>query len=573
MPLTRLLCLAGAALALACGDAPPPAPPVASPEDLAAHSAEFERGIVEVTDGVHVAIGFGLANSILIEGDGGVIVVDTMESIEAGREVREAFRQISPDPVRAIVYTHNHTDHVFGSPAFADPGEPPPAVFAHETTEYYIDRIVNVIRPAIYQRSMRMFGNYLPEEYVLNAGIGPFLATGHGGGTLGLLRPTNTFADRLEVEVAGVKMVLVHAPGETNDQIFVWLPEKRVLLPGDNFYRAFPNLYTIRGTLYRDVLQWVASLDAMRALRPAHLVPSHTRPLQGELEIYAALTDYRDAIQYVHDQTIRGINRGLTPDELASTIELPPHLAKSPYLQPFYGTVEWSVRAIFEGYLGWFDGRAAHLSPLAPAEKAERLATLAREGRSLPEAAKTALAGGDLRWAAELADSWTLLEPGNEEAQRTLAGALRGLGERHPSANGRHYYLTQALEAEGAVVVAQPDPSTFPVELVHSFPISGILRSMSVQLDPLKSADVDTVVGFRFPDVGEAYTMHVRRGVAEVQPVFPADPDLAVTVDSSVWKDLLTGRRNPALTLASSDVQVDGGTLDLVAFLRLFTPE
>jgi alkyl sulfatase BDS1-like metallo-beta-lactamase superfamily hydrolase len=512
---TRLLCLAGAALALACSDAPPPpAPPVSSPEDLAAHSAEFERGVVEVTDGVHVAIGFGLANSILIEGDDGVIVVDTMESIEAGREVREAFREITPDPVRAIVFTHNHTDHVFGSPAFADPGEPPPAVFAHETTEYYIDRIVNVIRPAIYQRSMRMFGNYLPEEYVLNAGIGPFLATGHGGGTLGLLRPTDTFSDRLEVEVAGVRMVLVHAPGETNDQLFVWLPDKRVLLPGDNFYRSFPNLYTIRG-----------------------------------------------------------INRGLTPDELAAAIALPPHLATSPFLQPFYGTVEWSVRAIFDGYLGWFDGRAAHLSPLAPTEKAERMAALAQEGRSLPEAAKAALAAGDLRWAAELADSWTVLEPESEEARLALAGALRGLGGRHPSANGRHYYLTQALEAEGAVEVAQPDPTTFPQELVYSFPISGILRSMSVQLDPHESADVDTVVGFRFPDVDEAYTMHVRRGVAEVQPVFPADPDLTVTVDSRVWKDLLTGRRNAALTLASSEVAVEGSTLDLVAFLRLFAPD
>lgn len=571
MTANRLVCMAGAALALACGE--PPAPPVVSPEDLAAHTAEFERGVVEVTDGVHVAIGFGLANSILIEGDDGVIIVDTMESIEAGREVREAFRAITPKPVRAIVYTHNHTDHVFGSPAFADPGEPAPPVFAHETTEYYIDRIVNVIRPAIYQRSMRMFGNYLPEGAVLNAGIGPFLATGHGGGTLGLLRPTDTFSDRLEVEVAGVKLVLVHAPGETNDQLFVWLPEKRVLLPGDNFYRAFPNLYTIRGTLYRDVLQWVASLDAMRALRPAHLVPSHTRPLRGEQEIHAVLTDYRDAIQYVHDQTVRGINRGLTPDELASTISLPAHLAESPYLQPFYGTVEWSVRAVFDGYLGWFDGRAAHLSPLPPAEKARRMAALAGSGGSLPEAARAALAEGDLLWAAELADHWITLEPGSDEARRTLAAALRGLGERHPSANGRHYYLTQALEAEGAVEVAQPDSSTFPAELIHSFPLSGVLRSMSVALDPVKSADVDTVVGLRFPDVEEAWTLHVRRGVAEIQPVFPAAPDLTVTVDSRVWKDLLTGRRNAALTLASSEVQVEGGTLDLAAFLRLFAQD
>jgi alkyl sulfatase BDS1-like metallo-beta-lactamase superfamily hydrolase len=570
MPKIRALLAAPAALVcLACGEAPPPEP-YDAPAALAAHSAEFEKGIVRVTDGVHVAIGFGLANSILIEGDDGVIVVDTMESLETGRAVREAFREITPKPVRAIVFTHNHTDHVFGSPAFAEPGAPTPAVYAHETTSTYIDRIVNVIRPAIYRRSMRMFGNYLAPEAVLNAGIGPMLATGHGGGTLGLLRPTHSVEDRLELEIAGVRLVLVHAPGETNDQIFVWLPEQRVLLPGDNFYRAFPNLYTIRGTLYRDVLQWVASLDAMRALRPEHLVPSHTRPLSGAEEIHAVLTDYRDAIQFVHDQTVRSINRGLTPDEIVEAVKLPPHLAASPYLQEFYGTVEWSVRSIFDGYLGWFDGNAAHLSPLPPRERAERVAALAAQGTPLPAAARAALDAGDLRWAAELADHLVELEPENGEARELLAAALHALGEGHPSANGRHYYLTQALEARGDVEIREPDPQQFPAELVHGFPISGILRSMAVALDPQRSADVDTLVGFRFPDVGEAWTLHVRRGVAEVQPSFPEDPDIAVTVDSNLWKDLLTGRRNAALALASGDVAVEGGRLDLVAFLRLF---
>jgi alkyl sulfatase BDS1-like metallo-beta-lactamase superfamily hydrolase len=557
---------------LACGDAPTPAAPVDTEGALAAHSAEFERGVIEVTDGVHVAVGFALANSIMLEGDDGIVVVDTTESLETGRQVREAFRAITPKPVRAIVYTHNHTDHVFGSPAFADAGEPAPAVYAHATTEAYIDRIVNVIRPAIYRRSMRMFGALLPQQLKLNAGIGPFLATGgHGGGTLGLLRPTHTFQDTLDVEVAGVRLQLVHAPGETNDQLFVWLPERDTLLPGDNFYRAFPNLYTIRGTLYRDVLDWVDSLDAMRALAPEHLVPSHTRPLSGAAHIDAQLTAYRDAIQYVHDQTIRGINRGLTPDQLVEAVVLPPHLATNPWLQEFYGTVEWSVRAIFTGYLGWFDGNAAHLSPLPPAQRAERMAALAGEGTSLASAAAAALDVGDLRWAAELADLHLTLEPADAVTRATLSAALRGLGEAHPSANGRNYYLSQALEATRELEIGEPAPDSFPAELIHSFPLAGIMRSMTVNLDAAASADVDQVVGFRFPDVGEEWMLHVRRGVAELQPRFPAAPDIAVTVNSDVWKDLLTGRRNAALTLASDDVDVEGGAFGLIRFLQLFT--
>jgi alkyl sulfatase BDS1-like metallo-beta-lactamase superfamily hydrolase len=554
-----------------CGPAEEP-PSFEAPPSLAEHSAEFERAVLEVTDGVHVAVGFALANSILLEGDDGVVVVDTTESLETGREVKAAFDAVTTKPVRAIVYTHNHTDHVFGARAFAEGSEPPP-VYAHETTSSYIDRIVNVIRPAIYRRSMRMFGNYLPEGEVLNAGIGPYLAAGHGGGRFALLRPTHTFSDRLAVEVAGLKLELVHAPGETNDQIFVWLPEKRVLLPGDNFYKAFPNLYTIRGTLYRDVLQWVASLDRMRALRPEHLVPSHTRPISGAERVQAALTDYRDAIQFVHDQTIRAINRGLTPDEIVAELRLPEHLARSPYLQEFYGTVEWSVRSVFAGYLGWFDGNAAHLSPLPPRERAARMAALAGEGTSLAEAAARALESGDLRWAAELADHQLELDPADGEARRLLSTALRGLGEQHPSANGRHYYLTQALEVAGSVEIAEPDPASLPEDLLRGLPVGGFVRAMPVHLDPSASASVDTVVGLHFPDVDEGWTIHVRRGVAEVRPSFPATPAIGVRMDSAVWKDLLAGRRNAALTLASSEVQVEGSTLELIAFLRLFRAE
>ena len=221
-----------------------------------------------------------------------------------------------------------------------------------------------------------MFGNALPKERVENNGIGPFLEIGRDGRKPGLLYPTKTFTDKLEFESGEVKIQLFHAPGETDDQLFVWLPEKRALFPGDNFYKTFPNLYTIRGTPYRDLAGWVNSIDMMRYLEPEYLVPSHTRPLKGKEKIYNILTTYRDGIQFVHDQTVRLMNLGFEPDEIAEKLILPKHLGDSPYLQEFYGSPAWSAKNVFSGYLGWFDGNPSSLKPLNQKDEAENIIKL-----------------------------------------------------------------------------------------------------------------------------------------------------------------------------------------------------
>src|SRR5690606_12671130 len=151
-----------------------------------------------------------------------------------------------------------------------------------------------------------------------HAGIGPGLD--YHPEQMALHRPTHTFEDALDLTIAGVDIRLIHAPGETPDQLVVWLPQQRVLIPADNVYQAFPNLYAIRGTAYRDVMQWVESIDIMRDLSPEYLVPCHTRPVYGAEAVMDVLTAYRDAIQFVHDQTVRGLNLGKTPDQLASEI-------------------------------------------------------------------------------------------------------------------------------------------------------------------------------------------------------------------------------------------------------------
>jgi len=575
--LFRSLFLLVACLVLACQRPKESAPPEPVKLDADVTAAlerlneEFRRNVYEVTDGVYQAVGFGIANSIMIEGEDCVFIVDVMGSMETAAEVKAELEKITDKPFEALIYTHNHADHVMGGLAFAPDGNID--VYAHESTNDYINRFANVLRPILRTRSARMFGSYLRNEgpdQMENVGLGPFVETLDPNMTLGLIRPNKTFSDTLDTEICGVKVELVHAPGETNDQLFVWLPERGVLLPGDNIYKAFPNLYTIRGTSYRDVLAWAYSLDKMRALRPTYLVPSHTRAISGQEQIYETLTAYRDAIQFVHDQTVQGINRGLSPDELVELVKLPPHLAAHPYLQEYYGKVEWSVRAIFDGYLGWFDGDAAGLEPVGPDARAAGMASLAGGSAGLKKAARDALDAEQYAWAAELATHLVRLDPGSTEAKQIKADALRALGRRQVNSNARNYYLTQALELEGKIEIRDETKPENALSFVSTVPIGRFVAAMPANLIYEKSADKEILVGFRFPDVDEGYGIQIRRGVAEFIPSFPENPELTITADSMAWRELVLGLRSPVQVFASGDVKFDGSALDLVGFLRLF---
>ncbi len=327
--------------------------PFAGREKLRAHTNEFRKDIIKVADGVYVAVGYSLGNAILIQGSGGSIIVDTLSNVADAREVKAEFAKISTAPVRAIIYTHFHPDHVGGASAFA--GDDTPEIYSHQML---VDRAPDVGRAN--RDGGNQFGSGLPAALYLNAGIGPGIGRAAPGALPspvqnGFLRPTRTFSEQmLDVTIAGVRLQLIHTPGETSDAISVWMPDKRILMPGDDFYRAFPNLYAIRGVRLRPVDQWIASLTTMIGLGAEHLVPSHTRPISGAGDVRAALTAYRDGIKSVLDQTLEAMRKGERPDELVAHVTLPPPLAENPYLQEFYGTVAWSVRAIYTDYVGWF---------------------------------------------------------------------------------------------------------------------------------------------------------------------------------------------------------------------------
>ena len=562
----RYLFVVFAALLAACGEEPlPTSTTQLAPEALKAHSDLFRKGVEKVTDGVYVAIGYGLANSIMLEGDDGIIIVDTMETEEEAREVLAAFRTLTDKPVKAIIYTHNHTDHVFGAAAFAEGNDIP--VYAHESTSYYINRVVNQIRPIITARSMRMFGNHLPHGEHINDGIGPHLGITPDS-QLYALPPTHTFKDSLSVNIAGLQIELVHAPGETEDQLFVWLPEKRTVLTGDNIYQTFPNLYTIRGTYYRDVKQWANSLDTIRELGAEHLVPSHTRPVHGADKVAQLLTDYSDAINFVHDQTLRYMNLGLTPDQIVEKVHLPEHLASNPWLQEFYGKVSWSVRSVFDGYLGWFSGNPSELQPLAEEEEARRMAELAGGRDALLDKARQALANQDAQWALDLSDHLMLLKPDDNVVKTLRADALRQLGEKEANPNARNYYFTVAREvADGLNPAFRTQMSE---DFLATLPIENFLQAMPALLKAEDTLDENVALGYAFRDSNKQFTLRIRRGVAKVHT--GVDDDVVATLDTTeaTWKAIAAGIQNPATALAGEALDIDGSTLSAMKVLGYF---
>ncbi len=566
--MNRLLTTCCVALTLLSCGAEPERDDVAvvSPADLQAHGDEFRQRVETVADGVHVAIGYALANSIMIEGTDGVIIVDTTESLESARAIKAEFDKLTQKPVKAIIYTHNHADHIFGGPAFA--GDDAPDVYSHALTSEKIEKVIGLLRPIIRKRSYRMFGLHLDETARTNAGIGPGLAQ-QKGSTVGLLRPTHTFDDRLDVTIAGITLQLMHAPGETEDQLLVWLPKRKILLSGDNFYKAFPNLYTIRGTTFRDPTKWVNSLDTMRYLEPEILIPSHTAPLIGKETIYAALTDYRDAIQYLHDQTVLGMNKGLTPDEVVEEIALPSHLRQSPYLKEFYGNINLCVRAIYSGYLGPFDGNPRNLRNLTARQRAGRIASLAGGEPALRQQAADALAAGDTQWALELTDHLLWLAPKDHAVIDLRTRALTALAEVESNPNLRHYYLSAAHELAG-----NPNTPFFapPAEIAHKISLKTIFSVMPTTLDARKAAKVDKIVVFKFPDVNETFSVHIRRGVAEVQPFELPNADNTVTIDSVLFKEIVAQLASPIAAVRAGDMVIDGSAIDLAYFLQLFKP-
>ena len=538
-------------------------------ESLIEHSKEFEKKVLsyETPGGIiHFAIGFGIANSIMVEGEDGNIIIDAADSVYEAEQIYALFSKKNNNPIKAIIYTHNHGDHTFGASYYVKSQKEKPQIIAHEDTDYYVQRIMGILNPIITTRSVKMFGTSLPEEHLINVGIGPNLSVSKS--PTGYVKPDTTFSDSLKMNIEGIEFELYHAPGETNDQIFVWLPKHKALMPGDNIYKTFPNLYTIRGTTHRDVKGWINSIDHMKTFEPEYLFPSHTKPILGKETIQEVMNIYRDAIQYIHDQTIRLMNEGLYPDEIADIIKLPEEIADSPYLYEFYGTVRWSVKSIFNGYLGWFSGNPAELDPLSRKDKALRISELAGGNEVLLEKLHLAVQDKDMQWALELSDYLISLDLFTNEVKELRTEALIYEGSRSSNPNKRNYFLTSAFELNGITEETSLLDRTSE-DLLHQISISTLFDVLSTRYNPEGEFVNNYKVCFSFLS-GVTKNITLRNKVAVISNNVEDNCDLRMISEEIEFKKTLTGLSNPVTQIASGDLIIEGGSTEFLNFLTKF---
>jgi len=512
-------------------------------DDLKYLAQDFREKIYTPHENIKVAVGYGLANSILVLGNTQSLVVDTMGGIETASRVIADLNIPSNKPVTTLAYTHFHADHTLGAQAFVDQFSIE-NVISHETTVAEIRDFFGIKRDLISERSLKMFGSILQEKDKTSSnGIGIKLETGID--TPGYIKPTITFSDFYSHDLDGLEIQFFHAPGETDDQLFVWIPKYRALMPGDNIYKAFPNIYTIRGTTYRSFKSWYTSLEKMMALEPEILIPSHGTPINGKEEILRVLSNYRDAIKYVHDQMMRNLNSGNSPLEAARKIKLPENLARDPHLFELYGTIEWSARNLFNGYFGWFDGNPTNLYPFTKEEYSEKLLTLIPEEQLISELDK-ALADEDSQWALYISDLLIDSGKGNEQILSKKAEALKNLGNSAYNPNAISFYRSTYAEFTNSTsdkVFITGDSQIEP-NLLDQLDVLMFLETMAIRLDPTKVAGIADAKYVKFTDLDEVWKLRLENSVFTYEKVsLTVQHDIEMS--SLTFKNLVTGTINP----------------------------
>ena len=417
---------------------------MANPALVHHNETQFAKSVIELAPGVWAAVGFAASTQHMVIGERSVTIIDTSESTGAAKDVLAEFRKITDKPIARIIYTHSHRDHISGASVFCE-GRDIPILASAGFSSDLIGQDASRIAPtkALGRRTLAQFGFGLTPQERISLGCGPGDRPLEGMGA-GHIPPNQLIEADCEIDLDGVAARLIMAQGETDDHMVVWLPEARVLLPGDNWYHAFPNLYAIRGTPYRDFAKWADSLQMLAGLDAEVMAPGHTMPVFGRAAIIEVLSTTRAAILHVMQHTADGMDAGLSLDDIVATLKLPSALADKPWLGEFYGKASWSARAFAVGTLGWYDGNPSHLGTLASKERAAHMATLAGGVAALRAAADGT---EDLQWRLELCDHLIAL---GEQAETLKAATLETLAESEINATARNTFLWEAKRLKEA---------------------------------------------------------------------------------------------------------------------------
>lgn len=506
------------------------------------------HGLFTVADGIYQVRGFSLGNMTLIEGQTGVIVVDPLSTVGAARAALDLYFTHRPKrPVLAVIVTHSHGDHyggIKGVVSDAEVASGRPSVIAPAG---FMDAVVAesvIAGPAMGRRAQYQFGSRLPRgpRGNVDAGLGKNESRGEGGRSV--IAPTIEIRQPFETHTLdGVEFVFQLTPAsEAPAELHFYLPASRVLDLAENATQTMHNLLPLRGTEVRDAHGWSGFLgSALERFPDAEiLIAQHHWPVWGPARVNAALRKQRDLYKFIHDQTVRLMSHGLTATEIAETLSLPPSLASHWAARGYYGTLSHNSKAVYQKYIGWYDGNPANLNALPPVDAGKRYVEYMGGADAVLARARADFKAGRYRWVAQVVSHVVHADPNNAEARALAADAMEQMGYLSESATWRNAYLTAALELRNG-----PPPARIArldADMLRAMPIGRVFDVIATRLNADLAAGMTAVINWEFTDTGErlALTLENAAMTHVIGKAAPA-PTLSVEMPRSLFEQVLLG--------------------------------
>ncbi|MCV6969822.1 alkyl/aryl-sulfatase [Mycobacterium bohemicum] len=547
-----------------------PAPASVHPSLWRQSTLNAKQGLFEVVPGIYQVRGFDLSNVTFVETDSGIIVIDPLVSTEVAAAALSLYRthRGGERPVVAVIYTHSHVDHFGGVLGVTSEAEVASGAVAVLAPEGFVEHAVqeNVYAgPAMARRATYMYGTLLPRGPMDQVGCG--LGQAPSTGEVAIIVPTIDIRETGEKHtIDGVEIEFQMAPGtEAPAEMHFYFPRFRALCMAENATHNLHNLLTLRGALVRDPHAWsgylTEAIDTF-ADRADVVFASHHWPTWGRENIVEFLSLQRDMYAYLHDQTLRLLNQGYTGAEIAEMFEMPPALDRAWHTHGYYGSVSHNVKAVYQRYMGWFDGNPARLWPHPPESLGPRYVEAMGGMERVVEIARSAFASGDLRWAATLLDHAIFTDSEHSQARALYADTLEQLAYGAENATWRNFFMSGATELRAGnfgTAVTAASPSMF-----NQLTPEQIFDSLAIRVNGPRAWDLDMTIDVSFGDLAANYRLALRNGVLIYRKVAADVATATVTVKLDTKLRLL------AVTvgdITSPGLEISGDAAALQTFL------
>jgi alkyl sulfatase BDS1-like metallo-beta-lactamase superfamily hydrolase len=551
------------------------APPTVNPSLWRHAQLNAQVGLYKVTDGIYQLRGFDIGNMTLVEGKTGFIVIDTLTAREsAAAALAFARKHLGDKPVTAVVFTHSHLDHFGGALGVVSAEDAAQRKIPIIASEGFMEEATSenvMVGTAMGRRSIYQFGRDLERspKGLVDTGLGKAVAYG----TFGVLPPTQLISKPTEeLTLDGVRFVFHNVPGaEAPAEMTFSIPEKKAYGGAENLAQTMHNLLPVRGAKVRDALRWATYMQqAIDQLGDSEVYfGQHNWPIWGRERIVDFITKHRDVYKYTHDQTVRLINAGLTPREIADTVKLPKSLESHFGARGYYGDLRHNVKAVYQFYLGAYDGNPVNLNPLPPKESAQRYLELIGGADRAVTAAQAAFDKGDYRWAAELLNHAVFGKPDHKGAKELLARTYDQMGYMAEAATWRNSYLAAAAELRNGPPKKGVNRAGF-IDMLSHTPVERFLEAMAASLDGPAAEGKDFKINLVFSDTKETFVLWIENSVLHHRKAAPAgDANATLTLTRPIFVKMMAGTAGVKDTLLSDDLKVDGSKIDLARFFSL----